>query len=118
MTNFQASQRHRAGWASRTATTLGLALFVLAGVTGIDYAMLIVAADDGPMPQTREHLAILNFLDIPDGVVVLTKIDRVEPDRITEVRGEIEMLVAGTCLDGADILPVSPISSFTNRSWA
>ena len=83
---------------------------MLAGVTGIDYAMLIVAADDGPMPQTREHLAILNLLGVPDGVVALTKIDRVEPERIAEVRGEIEMLVAGTCLDGADILAVSAIT--------
>ncbi|MBT5178730.1 MAG: selenocysteine-specific translation elongation factor [Rhodospirillaceae bacterium] len=83
---------------------------MLAGVTGIDYAMLIVAADDGPMPQTREHLAILNLLGVPDGVVALTKIDRVEPERIAEIRGEIEMLVAGTCLDGADILPVSAIT--------
>ena len=83
---------------------------MLAGVTGIDYAMLIVAADDGPMPQTREHLAILNLLGVPDGVVALTKIDRVEPERIAEVRLEIEMLVAGTCLEGADILPVSAIT--------
>jgi selenocysteine-specific elongation factor len=83
---------------------------MLAGVTGIDYAMLIVAADDGPMPQTREHLAILNLLGVPDGVVALTKIDRVEPERIAEVRREIEMLVAGTCLDGADIMPVSAIT--------
>ena len=83
---------------------------MLAGVTGIDYAMLIVAADDGPMPQTREHLAILNLLGVPDGVVALTKIDRVAPERMVAVRGEIEALVAGTCLDGADILPVSAIT--------
>ena len=51
---------------------------MLAGVTGIDYALLIVAADDGPMPQTEEHLAILDLLGVSDGVIALTKIDRVD----------------------------------------
>ena len=84
---------------------------MLAGVTGIDYAMLIVAADDGPMPQTEEHLAILDLLEVSDGVIALTKIDRVEKHRLDEVKGQIEGMVSGTCLQGADILPVSAINN-------
>jgi selenocysteine-specific elongation factor len=83
---------------------------MLAGVTGIDYAMLIIAADDGPMPQTIEHLAILDLLGVSEGIVALTKIDREETDRLKEVKGEIEDVLAGTCLEGADILPVSAIT--------
>jgi selenocysteine-specific elongation factor len=83
---------------------------MLAGVTGIDYAMLIIAADDGPMPQTIEHLAILDLLGVSEGIVALTKIDRVDTDRLKEVQGEIENALAGTCLEGADILPVSAIT--------
>ena len=84
---------------------------MLAGVTGIDYAMLIVAADDGPMPQTEEHLAILDLLEVSDGVIALTKIDRVEKHRLDEVKGQIEGMVSGTCLQGADILPVSAVTN-------
>ena len=83
---------------------------MLAGVTGIDYAMLIIAADDGPMPQTIEHLAILDLLGVSEGIVALTKIDRVEPERLVEAKGEIENILADTCLEGADILPVSAIT--------
>jgi selenocysteine-specific elongation factor len=83
---------------------------MLAGVTGIDYAMLIIAADDGPMPQTIEHLAILDLLGVSEGIVALTKIDRVDADRLKEVQGEIENALAGTCLEGSDILPVSAIT--------
>ncbi|MCG8692594.1 MAG: GTP-binding protein, partial [Minwuiales bacterium] len=53
---------------------------MLAGVGSIDFALLIVAADDGPMPQTEEHLAILDLLGVSVGAVALTKIDRVEPE--------------------------------------
>ncbi|MDP7101388.1 MAG: selenocysteine-specific translation elongation factor, partial [Rhodospirillales bacterium] len=83
---------------------------MLAGVTGIDYAMLIIAADDGPMPQTIEHLAILDLLGVSEGIVALTKIDRVEPERLAEAKGEIENILVDTCLEGADILPVSAIT--------
>ncbi len=83
---------------------------MLAGVTGIDYAMLIVAADDGPMPQTEEHLAILDLLGVTDGIVALTKIDRVDAARIDDAKAEIELLLDGTCLAGADIMPVSAIT--------
>ncbi len=83
---------------------------MLAGVTGIDYAMLIIAADDGPMPQTVEHLAILNLLGVSDGIVALTKIDRVDEARLKEVTKEIENVLEGSCLEGTDILPVSAIT--------
>lgn len=83
---------------------------MLAGVTGIDCALLVVAADDGPMPQTLEHLAILNILGISRGMVALTKIDRVDPARVEEVRTEIELLIGETSLAGAPIYPVSAIT--------
>ncbi|MCZ6452980.1 MAG: GTP-binding protein, partial [Alphaproteobacteria bacterium] len=67
---------------------------MLAGVTGIDYALLVVAADDGPMPQTREHLAILNLLGVSRGMVALTKIDRVESTRVADVSTAITNLLA------------------------
>src|SRR3954467_4270443 len=69
---------------------------MLAGVTGVDAAMLVVAADDGPMPQTIEHLAILDIMGVSSGVIALTKIDRVEPHRIAKVTAEISEIVAGT----------------------
>jgi selenocysteine-specific elongation factor len=81
---------------------------MLAGVGGVDAALLVVAADEGPMPQTREHLAILDLLGVRSGVVALTKIDLVrDPDRIALVRKEIEKLLQPTALCGAEILPVS-----------
>ena len=79
---------------------------MLAGVTAVDSALLVVAADDGPMPQTREHLDILNLLGVQHGVVALTKIDRVDADRIEEVREDITNLVATTTLADAPIMPV------------
>ncbi len=83
---------------------------MLAGVTGIDCALLIVAADDGPMPQTLEHLAILDLLGVSRGLVALTKTDRVPPERVTEVREEIELLIGESSLAGAPIFPVSAIT--------
>ena len=83
---------------------------MLAGVTGIDCALLVVAADDGPMPQTLEHLAILNILGISRGMVALTKIDRVDPARVAEVQAEIEMLIGETSLAGAPVYPVSAVT--------
>ncbi|MEO7403811.1 MAG: selenocysteine-specific translation elongation factor, partial [Burkholderiales bacterium] len=84
---------------------------MLAGVGGIDVAMLIVAADDGPMPQTREHLAILDLLGVPRGVVALTKIDRVAAERIEEVEAEIIELLEGTTLAGSPIFKVAAPSN-------
>ncbi len=80
---------------------------MLAGVSAIDLALLVVAADDGVMPQTREHLDVLQILGIPAGVIALTKTDRVAPERIDVVLAEIEQLVAATFLEGAEVYPVS-----------
>ena len=83
---------------------------MLAGVAGIDFVLFILAADDGPMPQTREHLAILDLLNVRRGAIALTKIDRVPPSRMREVRNEAAALLAGTTLDGVPILPVSAVT--------
>ena len=83
---------------------------MLAGVTGIDFALLVVAADDGPMPQTLEHLAILDLLGVTAGAVALTKIDRVSPERVAEVRREVEAMLAKTGLAGIPVFPVSGIT--------
>ncbi len=83
---------------------------MLAGVGGVDLALLVVAADDGVMPQTLEHLAILDLLGIPSGAVALTKIDRVESARIAEVANEVSHLLSGTALAGAPVFPLSSIT--------
>jgi len=85
---------------------------MLAGMAGIDFALLVVAADDGVMPQTREHLNILGLFDVPAGIVVITKSDRVSPERVLQVRREIEVLLPGTSLAGAPIMAVSALSGF------
>ena len=83
---------------------------MLAGAGGIDFALLVVAADDGIKPQTLEHLAILDLLGIKRGLVALTKTDIVPPDRLAVVMSAIRAAVAGTALAGADILPVSAVT--------
>ncbi len=83
---------------------------MLAGATGIDHVLLVVAADDGPMPQTREHLAILDLLGLSQGAVVLTKCDLVTPERRAEARAEIEVLLQPTGLAGAPVFEVSNLS--------
>ena len=80
---------------------------MLAGVGGIDLALLVVAADESVMPQTREHLAILDLLRIPRGLVALTKKDLVDDDWLELVTADIEDTLKGTVLEGAQILPVS-----------
>src|SRR5437773_652858 len=80
---------------------------MLAGVGGIDLVMLVIAADEGVMPQTREHLAICSLLHIKGGLVVLTKTDLVEPDWFELVKDDVETLVRSTFLEGAPILAVS-----------
>ncbi|HEX8171876.1 MAG TPA: selenocysteine-specific translation elongation factor [Thermoanaerobaculia bacterium] len=80
---------------------------MLAGVGGIDSALLVVAADESIKPQTREHFAICKLLGIPTGVVAINKRDLVESDIIELVRLEIEDLVAGTFLEGKPIVAVS-----------
>jgi selenocysteine-specific elongation factor len=80
---------------------------MLAGVGGIDVAMLVIAADEGVMPQTREHLAICSLLHIETGLIALTKTDLVEADWLELVREDLAQLARGTFLAGAPIVPVS-----------
>ncbi len=79
---------------------------MLAGVAGIDLCLLVVAADDGVMPQTREHLAILNLLAIEKCLVALTKADRVQPDRIREVQQQVKRLFAESGREGCHVYPI------------
>ncbi len=81
---------------------------MLAGVGGIDAALLVIAADEGVMPQTREHLAILDLLAVPAGVVALTKVDLVDdPEWLDLVELEISELLQGTRLQDAPLFRVS-----------
>jgi selenocysteine-specific elongation factor len=80
---------------------------MLAGVGGIDLAMLVIAADEGVMPQTREHLAICSLLHISTGLVALTKTDMVEADWLELVRDDVTTMTRGTFLEGRPIVPVS-----------
>jgi len=81
---------------------------MLAGVGGIDAALFVVAADEGVMPQTREHLAILDLLRINSGVIALTKADLAESDDWLDlISAEVSQLVKGTALEGAAVVPVS-----------
>ncbi|NOZ49162.1 MAG: selenocysteine-specific translation elongation factor [Chloroflexi bacterium] len=81
---------------------------MLAGMGGVDAALLVVAADEGVMPQTREHLAILDLLEVQRGVVALTKIDLIDEAGWLElVREEVQTVLAPTSLAGAEIVPVS-----------
>lgn len=81
---------------------------MLAGVGGIDFALFVVAADEGVMPQTREHLAILDLLLVDDGVVALTKSDLIEdPEWLDLVQEELREELAGSVLEHARIIPVS-----------
>lgn len=80
---------------------------MVAGATGVDVVLLVVAADDGVMPQTREHLAIIDLLGIPKGVVALTKSDLADPDWIALVTDDVRELLRGTTIEGSPIVPVS-----------
>jgi selenocysteine-specific elongation factor len=79
---------------------------MVAGAGGIDFALLVIAADDGVMPQTREHLAILGLLGIAHGAIALSKADRVDAARIERVRADIDAVLAPTSLHGAPIFAV------------
>jgi selenocysteine-specific elongation factor len=85
---------------------------MLAGVGGIDVVMLVVAADESVMPQTREHFDICRLLRVPLGVVALTKADLVDAETLDLVQLEVRELIAGSFLAGA---PVVPVSSRTGR---
>lgn len=80
---------------------------MLAGAGGMDLVMLVVAADEGVMPQTVEHLDILSILGIRRGVIVITKTDLADPDLVDLVEEDIRELVKGTFLEDAPAVPVS-----------
>jgi len=80
---------------------------MLAGAGGIDLVLLVIAADEGVMPQSKEHLAICNLLRIKKGLIAVTKTDLVEKDWLALITEDIKNLVKGTFLEGAEIIPVS-----------
>ena len=82
---------------------------MVAGATGVDLVLLVVAADEGVMPQTREHLAIVRYLGVPELVVALTKADLVEEEWLELVREEVEELLAETPYRDSPVLPVSAV---------
>ncbi len=83
---------------------------MLAGAHGIDLVLLVVAADDGVMPQTEEHLDILHLLGASHGVVAITKADLVDASRLDAVEEEVAILLAGTTLESSPVIPVSSVT--------
>ena len=83
---------------------------MLAGATGMDVLLLVVAANEGPRPQTFEHLAILSLLAVPAAIVVLTKADLIDEDELAAVRADVRLAVAGTVAAGAPVVPVSAVT--------
>src|SRR5258705_3848204 len=83
---------------------------MLAGAHGIDLVLFTVAADDGVMPQTEEHLDILHLLGVRRGIFVITKTDLVDAARVAAVREEIEILTLGTTLENAPVVAVSTVT--------
>ncbi len=80
---------------------------MLAGIAGVDFVLLVVAADEGVMPQTREHFEILNALGIDDGIIAITKIDMVDEEMLELVLDDVGEYFKGTFLEGKPIIPVS-----------
>ncbi|MDB5387069.1 MAG: selenocysteine-specific translation elongation factor [Planctomycetaceae bacterium] len=85
---------------------------MVAGSTGIDLALLVVAADDGVMPQTREHLEILDLLGVKTGLIAVTKVDLVEADFVDLVEAEIRETVTGSFLENCRLVRISSTSGF------
>ncbi len=83
---------------------------MLAGTHGLDAVMLVIAADEGVMPQTREHLEIIDLLEVRRGIVVLSKVDLVDADWLALVRAEVVEALKGSSLEGAPMLPFSAVS--------
>ena len=83
---------------------------MVAGATGVDLALLVIAADEGVMPQTREHLAILRLLGVRAGVVALTKADLVEDEWVALVRDDVREALAGSSLADAEVIAVSAVT--------
>ena len=88
----------------------GLVHNMLSGATGIDFVILVVAADDGIKPQTREHLAIMDLLGLERGIVALNKCDLADENRLAAVTRDIGVLLKDTSLRGAEIIPVSAVA--------
>lgn len=88
---------------------------MLAGAGGIDLVLLVIAADEGVMPQSREHLHICNLLDIKAGLIVISKVDLVEQEWLDLVQEDVRNFVKGTFLEGADIIPVSAKTMFNTN---
>ncbi len=88
---------------------------MVAGVSGIDFTILVIAADDGVMPQTVEHLEIMRLLGVRRGMVALTKTDLVASGALAARIGEIGAFLKGTFLAGA---PICPVSSQTGEGYA
>jgi selenocysteine-specific elongation factor len=80
------------------------------GACGIDFALLVVAADDGPMPQTREHVAILRLFGVARGAVAITKVDRVDEGRVQAVEADVRALLAPTVFAGAPMFRVNAVN--------
>ena len=83
---------------------------MLAGVAGIDFVILVVAADESIKPQTREHFDICRLLGVERGIIVISKADKVDPELVDLVRMEVEEFVLGSFLEGAPVIPVSATS--------
>jgi selenocysteine-specific elongation factor len=83
---------------------------MVGGAGGIDFALLVIASDDGVMPQTREHLLIMDVLGVRSGLVAVTKTDLVEPDLVDLAVEEVGELTAGTFLEGCPVVPVSSVT--------
>ena len=83
---------------------------MIAGASGIDLALLVVAADEGIMPQTREHLEVIRLMGVPGGAVALTKIDMVDDELVELAAEEIKEYLAATPFADAPVVPVSAVS--------
>jgi selenocysteine-specific elongation factor len=83
---------------------------MVAGASGIDFALMVVAADDGVMPQTREHLAILDLLGIDRGLIAITKAELASEERLAQVSFAVRAAVAGTFLAKAEVVPLSAVT--------
>jgi selenocysteine-specific elongation factor len=84
---------------------------MIAGVGALDMVMFVIAADDGWMPQSEEHLAILRYLGVERGIIVLTKVDMVEPDWKEMVKSDLRVKVEGTFLEGCEIIEFSAVDN-------
>src|SRR5262245_1839560 len=83
---------------------------MLAGVGGVDLVLLVIAADEGVMPQTREHLGIVELLVVERGVAVVTKSDLVEPEWLAEIEKDVRALLAGSRLSSAPVVAFSAVT--------